>query len=73
MDRGEDGNARVVTGGDGGGSWSKTALRPAQPVIRKSSVKWKVLIMRQNIKEGQPNFRVFFKDFDDSQRVAFYA
>jgi hypothetical protein len=32
-----------------------------------------VLIIRQNIKEGQPNFRVFFKDFVDSQRVTFYA
>jgi hypothetical protein len=29
--------------------------------------------MRQNIKEGQLNFRVFFKDFADSQRVTFYA
>jgi hypothetical protein len=38
-----------------------------------TSVKWKVLIIRQNIKEGQPNFRVFFKDFADSQRVPFYA
>jgi hypothetical protein len=38
-----------------------------------TSVKWKVLIIRQNIKEGQLNFRVFFKDFADSQRVPFYA
>jgi hypothetical protein len=63
---------RACNGGEGGG-WSKTALRPAQPVIHKSSVKWKVLIMRQNIKEGQLNFRVFFHDFADSQRVPFYA
>ncbi len=39
----------------------------------ESSVKWKVLIMRQIIKQGQPNFRVFFHDFADSQRVTFYA
>ena len=37
----------------------------------ESSVKWKVLIMRQVIKQGQPNFRVFFHDFADSQRVPF--
>ena len=29
--------------------------------------------MRQIIKEGQLNFRVFFHDFADSQRVTFYA
>jgi hypothetical protein len=29
--------------------------------------------MRQIIKQGQQNFRVFFKDFGDSQRVTFYA
>jgi hypothetical protein len=29
--------------------------------------------MRQIIKQGQPNFILFFHDFDDSQRVTFYA
>jgi ribosome modulation factor len=33
----------------------------------KQGVKWKVLIMRQIIKQGQPNCRVFFHDFADSQ------
>jgi|GEM_PF-1511867 hypothetical protein len=51
----------------------EATLKSAQPAIPKASVKWKVLIIRQNIKEGQPNFRVFFKDFVDSQRVTFYA
>jgi len=29
--------------------------------------------MTQILKQGQGNFRVFFKDFADSQRVPFYA
>jgi hypothetical protein len=29
--------------------------------------------MRQILKQGQLNFRVFFHDFADSQRVPFYA
>ena len=29
--------------------------------------------MRHILKQGQLNFRVFFKDFVDSQRVTFYA
>jgi|LSQX01.1.fsa_nt_gb hypothetical protein len=29
--------------------------------------------MTQILKQGQENFRVFFHDFDDSQRVTFYA
>ena len=33
----------------------EATLKPAPPAICKSSVKWKVLIMRQIIKQGQPN------------------
>ncbi len=45
----------------------------ARAFLPIASVKWKVLIMRQIIKQGQQNFRVFFHDFADSQRVTFYA
>jgi hypothetical protein len=51
----------------------EATLKPAPSAICKSSVKWKVLVMRHILKQGQLNFRVFFKDFVDSQRVPFYA
>ncbi len=51
----------------------KSASHQCKPSPYLPSVKWKVLIMRQIIKQGQPNCRVFFHDFDDSQRVPFYA
>ena len=40
---------------------------------QNASVKWKVLVMRQIFKQDQENFRVFFKDLADNQRVTFYA
>ncbi len=52
---------------------AQSASHQCKPSPYLPSVKWKVLIMRQIIKQGQPNCRVFFHDFDDSQRVTFYA
>jgi hypothetical protein len=52
---------------------AQSASHQCKPSPYLPSVKWKVLKLRQIIKQDQANFILFFHDFDDSQRVTFYA